>query len=162
MFGMQHLWIEALNSRRPKIRRRWEALLNLESVETPLAHPTNLAHLIDWTLDEVLAELRRGKASRRIEGISPDLAGLRTGCQCGRNPLLNLFIAGEQALLESLVELQASLPANDPLRRSTSAAELYMAIQAIAARDFESFCSACVKRPHSGRPATIAKTTLPV
>jgi hypothetical protein len=162
MLSMQEFWIEALGSRRPEISRRWKALLFLESADGPLAHPENLVHLIDWTLDEVLADLRRRQASRRGEAHPPEISKVRAGCHCGHNPLFNLFVAGEQALLEALIELQASNPSTDPLHRSTSVAELYVAIRAIAMREFELLCSLCVRRPQSRRIAPPAAIALPV
>ena len=159
---MQEYWIEALGSRRSEIRRRWEALLFLEFADSPLAHPENLVHLIDWTFDEVLAELRRRKTSRRSEAHPPEISKVRAGCHCGHNPLFNLFVAGEQALLEALIELQASNPSTDPLHRSTAVAELYVAIRAIAMREFDLLCSLCVGRPQPRRTASPAAIALPV
>jgi len=159
---MHEYWIEALGSRRPEIRRRWKALLFLESSNGPLAHPENLVHLIDWTLDEVLAALRRSNASRRRDAHPPEISKVRAGCHCGQNPLFNLFVAGEQALLEALIELQASHPSTDPLHRPTAVAELYVAIRAIAMREFELLCSLCVRFPQKSRTASPAAIASPV
>jgi len=148
---MQEYWVAALNARRRDIHQRWEALLRLEGADGPLAEPDNLVHLIDWTFDEVLGEIRRRKASRRSEAPPSAIATLRAECHCGHNPLFNHFIAGERALLEALIQLQAA----HPLRRSTAVAELYVAIRAIAMREVNLLCSMCAKRPH---PRTHAST----
>ncbi len=108
-------------------------------------------HLIDWSLDEVLHEIRRRKPSHRDDAPPPAIAALRSECHCGHNPLFNYFFAGEQALVEVLIHVQADNPQLDPLNRSTSVAELYVAIRAIAKRECELLCSICPKHP---RPKT--------
>ena len=50
-------------------------------------------------------------------------------------------------MLEALIQLQADDPSLLPHHRSTAVAELYVAIRAIATREFELLCSLCAKRP---------------
>jgi hypothetical protein len=145
--GMQECWIDGLKARRQQIRRKWEALLRLDPSAGPLSDPDNLVHLIDWTLDEVLHEIQRRKTSRRDETPPSAIAALRSECHCGHNPLFNHFAAGEQALLEALIHVQADNPTVDPLNRSTAVTELYVAIRAIAKREFELLCSMCANHP---------------
>ncbi len=143
---MKECWIRALAAQRRKIHRRWEALLRLERADTPMADPDNLVHMVDWTLDKVFAELR----SRKIyhAGAVPrTFATLRAGCQCGHNPFLNHFLAGEQALLEALVLVQAEDPLLDPARRDTAVTELYRVTHEIARCEVESLCSLCMHHP---------------
>ena len=157
--GMHESWVDALHTRRREIHRRWEALLRLDRADGPLAEPDNLVHLIDWTLDEVLGEIRRRKTSRRSETPPPAITILRAGCHCGHNPLFNHFIAGEQAMLEALIQLQAGDPSLLPHHRSTAVVELYVAIHSIAMREFELLCSMCAKRPQPrthALPASVA------
>jgi hypothetical protein len=45
--GVKASLIQALSSRRREIRQRWDMLLRLERIETPLANPDVLVHLID-------------------------------------------------------------------------------------------------------------------
>jgi hypothetical protein len=139
---MQECWIHALAAHRSKIRRRWESLLRLERAASPISDPDYLVHMIDWTLDAVFARLRGNKA-RNGGGHPPKIAVLRAGCQCGRNPYLNHFLAGEQALIEALVLAQAEGPSLDPVHRDIAVAQLYIAIHAIAQREVESLCSLC-------------------
>lgn len=157
--SMQECWIDALHERRQEIHRRWEALLRLDRANGPLAEPDNLVHLIQWTLAEILGEIRRRRTSRRDEPPPSAIANLRAGCRCGHNPLFNHFMAGEQAMLEALIQIQAGDPSFLPDHRSTAVAELYVAIHAIAARELELLCSLCAKRPPSrsrAMPARVA------
>jgi hypothetical protein len=93
-------FLRALIASRRDIHARWEVLLRIERVNTPLANPDTLVFLITSTLDEVFAALRVGEDARR-----PPAAGEigRPDCACGRNPFLAYFAAGEQALAEGLV-----------------------------------------------------------
>lgn len=144
---MQECWIRALAARRREIRRRWESLLRLERADSPIADPDNLVHLIDWALDTVFARLRGNKAWNG-GGHPPKIAELRAGCQCGRNPYLNHFLAGEQALIEALVLAQAEEPSLDPAHRDIAVAELYLVMHAIAQCEVESVCSLCRQHQH--------------
>jgi hypothetical protein len=153
---MQECWIEALEANRSEIHRRWEALLRLDRADGPLSDPDNLMHLIDWTFDEVLAEIRRRKILRRREPNPPTIANLRARCHCGHNPLSHHFVAGEQALLEALIQQQAADPTTDPQHRSTAVVELYVGIHSIAEREVELLCSMCIKRPQARRMASPA------
>jgi len=142
---MQDALLQGLDAQRRKIHARWETLLRTERVNTPLAYPDSLVHLIEWTLDEVFVALRASAARRRTE--SPRIhASARPECPCGRNPLLAFFLAGEQALLEALVLEQASRLSIDPVERDTALAELYHAIRSIARREIGAFCSVCQHR----------------
>jgi hypothetical protein len=144
---MQECWIRALVSQRNEIRRRWESLLRLERADSPVADPDNLVHMIDWTLDTVFAGLRGDRAWKGGRH-PPKIAELRVGCQCGRNPYLNHFLAGEQALVEALVLAQAEEPSLDPAHRDIAVAELYLVMRAIAECEVESLCSLCRNHRH--------------
>src|ERR1043165_8780861 len=98
---MQEELVHALRARRTETRARWEALLRIERVNTPLANPDALVFMIDWTLDEVFGSLLQPPPRRR--GGHVDCAAIRAACPCGRNPLLAYFAAGEQALEEALI-----------------------------------------------------------
>jgi hypothetical protein len=138
--------IEALDSRRPQIRARWENLLKGERVNTPLARPEFIVYLIDPTLDRIFAELRhQPRAKTNTDVAAADLK--RASCECGRNPLLVFFLSGEQALLEELIHLQARAPAIAGEPRTVQVAELYLAIRREARREVGAFCSVCV---HAG------------
>jgi hypothetical protein len=139
---MQDELVRALRARRAEIHARWEALLRIEKVNTPLANPDALVFMIDWTLDECFATLRPPHARRRngrgAEGATP-----KPDCPCGRNPLLAYFAAGEQAIEEALILEQASASALDPVQRDEAFAELKLTVRDIARREIEAFCSVC-------------------
>lgn len=142
---MQDELIRALRARRPDIRARWEALLRIERVNTPLANPDALVFMIDWTCDEFFAALSQPHSRRRlVRSGGPAVA--RYDCPCGRNPLLIYFSAGEQALEEALILEQASRAALDPIERDAAFTELKLTIREIARREIESFCSVCQYR----------------
>jgi hypothetical protein len=153
--GMQERLIRALSGRSRDIHRRWEELLRLELPATPLADPDALVHLIDWTLDRVLNELRSRRAYRASEP-NCRVAALRACCSCGHNPFIKHFLAGEQALLEALVLVQSEEPSQDPVHRDTAVAELYLTINEIARGEVESLCSMCRNRPRPRTGASFA------
>lgn len=144
---MQEDLIRALRDRRGDIRARWETLLRIERVNTPLANPDALVFMIDWTCDELFASLAHAHGRRRP--ARPGEAVARAECPCGRNPLLTYFAAGEQALEEALILEQASRPALEPGERDTAFAELQLAVREIARREIESFCAVCQYRTDS-------------
>ncbi|MDO8544215.1 MAG: hypothetical protein Q7S40_27570 [Opitutaceae bacterium] len=141
--AMQEDLIRALRDRRGDIRARWETLLRIERVNTPLANPDALVFMIDWTCDELFAALNH--PGRRRAGRSPE-SPARPECPCGRNPLLTYFAAGEQALEEALILEQASRPTLEPAQRDAAFAELQLAVREIARREIESFCAVCQYR----------------
>lgn len=144
---MQEELVRALRSRRAEIHARWEALLRIEKVTTPLANPDALVFMIDWTLDECFSCLRPAGGDHRKAPASfakPD-------CPCGRNPLLAYFAAGEQAIEEALILEQARASAVDPQQRDAAFTELKLTVRDIARREVEAFCSVC-QYPKTAQP----------
>jgi hypothetical protein len=147
-----------MSANRRIIHQRWEALLRLERADTPIADPDNLVHMIDWTLDKVLAGLR---SPRAIRGGSPPptIAALRAECFCGLNPFFKHFISGEQALLEALVLAQADERSPDPAQLTAAVRELHSVTHEFARREVGAFCSLCQHRPHpKARPPAASVT----
>lgn len=139
---MQESLVSALRAQRIQVRARWEALLRVEPVGTPLGHPDALVHLIDWTLDEIFTALTNPLArhrSSRTRGGGDE----SSHCPCGRNPLLSYFAAGEQVMHEALILAQAASSNLDPLERDTAFQELNLVLQQIARREIEAFCGVC-------------------
>ena len=155
---MQDELVRALRARRAEIHARWEALLRIEKVNTPLANPDALVFMIDWTLDECFATLRPLHV-RRKNGHVDDRGAFKPECPCGRNPLLAYFAAGEQAIEEALILEQASASALDPVQRDEAFLELKLTVREIARREIEAFCSVCQFR--GGTPA-VAPSPLPL
>jgi hypothetical protein len=142
---MQATLVDSLRAQLPQIRARWETLLHAEPVTTPLANPGAMVHLIDWTLDEIFLGLTRA-SSRRRPGRRSSHLDHRHECPCGRNPLLAHFAAGEQALQEALVLVQAALPSLCAIERDASLEELNIVLHQIAHREIASFCGVCQHR----------------
>jgi hypothetical protein len=150
---MQDEFVRALIARRRDIHARWEVLLRIERVNTPLANPDALVFMIDWTLDEVFNALRHASATRRHVAAND-----RPECPCGRNPLLVYFGAGCQALEEALVLVQAETPGLDPDHRDSAFATLKQVMRDISRREIESFCSICQYRTQTATHVAQAHT----
>lgn len=146
---MQDEFVRALITRRREIHARWEVLLRIERVNTPLANPDALVFMIDWTLDEVFNALRHVPSKKRQSSG----ADHRPECPCGRNPLLVYFSAGSQSLEEALVLVQAETPGLDPDDRDNAFSTLKQVMRDISRREIESFCSICQYRE---QPCSVA------
>lgn len=143
---MKESLLRALRDRRPQIRRRWEALLRLERVETALANPDTLVFMFDQTLDEVLAAL---------PGRSTEPVQARPHCRCDCNPMRAYFPALEQALLETLVLVQTELPALGARARVAAVTELCTVLRRIARRELAVFDQICRRRHR--RPCEVGR-----
>jgi hypothetical protein len=126
-----------LQERRHEIRAHWEILLRLERVNSPLAQPDTLVHLLDTTLDEIFHALEL-RSPRRHPAPVAALA-----CPCGRNPFLAYFAAGHQALRDALVRAQCASPALTAAQRDTALACVNEALSHISGREVNSFCALC-------------------
>lgn len=153
---MQDELVRALRARRAEIHARWEALLRIEKVNTPLANPDALVFMIDWTLDECFGML----AARRRNGRAVDQPTPKPDCPCGRNPLLAYFAAGEQAIEEALIWEQSSALPVHPAQRDEAFAELKLTVREIARREIDAFCSVCQFRD-AAAPAPVSATAAP-
>ena len=144
---MQTELLGALRARQMEIRDRWAELLRVEPVNTPLAYPEALAHLIEWTMAEIFRDLTSGRRSH-----SPDHhagAPNRGLCACGRNPLLAYFDAADQAWREALILAQSTSPLLDPIERDASLEELNLVLHDVARHEIEAFCGVCQHRAKS-------------
>lgn len=129
--------VHALSSRRSEIQTRWETFLRLEPVASPLAHPDTLVFGIEGALREIFALLWHPSAEAGHGAVT---------CACGRNPLGAFFVAGEQALLEALVLVQAAHPATTAAVRAQALEDLRCAVRHVAHREtslLAGLCQAC-------------------
>ena len=153
-------FMRALQTQRPELLQRWESLLRAERVSSPMAQPDTLVHLMDWTLDRLLDELRQPQFRRHSSNGNQRGAGL--SCVCGKNPLLTYFSTAEQAVIETLFVDEAELADISGFERSASHSDLKAALHAVARREIDSFCAVCQSRvrhdlEHSSKiPATRA------
>ena len=151
---MQGIFLSAVRTQRSHIRSRWEDLLRAERCTSPLANPDTLVHLLDLTLDELLANLAAAESfPRRHRRTAAE-------CPCGRNPLLIYFGAGRQSTREALVLAQAAMPGLTPHERDTSLEALESAFGQIAEREIEAFCAVCQYRhPDTDGQESAAQTS---
>jgi hypothetical protein len=136
---MEESLVQPLQARRAEIRSRWSDLLHVERALSPLAHPDTLAFLLDETLENIFTGL-----SSAVGQKNPAPAWPR--CACGLNPYLRFYVAGELALLEALVLIQADIHVRDANARDRAVLELYAVVRRFACNDVELFCSLCQLR----------------
>ena len=147
MENMDQALVQTLRDSRPIICTRWEALLRIEQVHTPLANPDVLVYLIDRTCEEIIAAVSAAPGSSASASRPISWERVQAACGCGRNPLLAHFLAGKQALVEGLVLAQAGEPRRHPEQQADDVAELHHAILSVAKREVAAFCAICQHRP---------------
>lgn len=138
MRAMQSVTLHAFTARRAEIFSRWETLLRIEPTTSPLGAPDALVHLLGQTFDGIV----RALADRARPKVAPHT------CLCGCNPLLAYFRAGEQAMLEALVLVQAEQRSLSAARRQAEVAELRAVVQAIGHEEVGLICSLCQRCAH--------------
>jgi len=146
--AMDERMLHSLEAQRNEMHQRWEALLRVEPVTSPLGQPEALKHMIDYTLNTLFTSLRapHGAKRRNLKSVK-DCISDRSLCPCGRNPLLAYFVAGEQALLETLIFVQANIP-DCAEARVSAVTELKQTMAQVAHREIETFCALCQFRNH--------------
>lgn len=132
---MEPLIVQELRHRRPRIRQRWETFLRLEKVTTPLANPDTLVFGVDRSLSEIFSALLR-------PGRLPPAGPATPECACGQHPLRAYYRAGEQAVLEALVLIQAARPP-DAAERDRQLIEVKGVVTALAHRDLAALAGLC-------------------
>ena len=144
---MQEEFIRTLQAGRKQICARWEVFLRIERVNSPLANPDTLVYLFDQTLDEVF-ELLADPLTRRSSAQLAEVSD--------KNPLVAYYKAGEQALLEALIQAQAKSPTLDPKWRDTDLAKLKLVLRTIARREIVAWEGICrlEKSPRQGAPSS--------
>jgi hypothetical protein len=134
--------ITALTARHARIQQRWREFLRVEPVASPLGDPKTLVFGIEGYLREIFALLWHPPA---------DLPDEPADCACGRNPLRGFFVAGEQALLETLVLEQSGRPTLARGDQSRAAAELRRAVRFVAHRELSALAALCQLPPPAAR-----------
>lgn len=147
---MDERMLHAFEAQRTELHARWEALLRVEPVNTPLGQPEALKHMIDYTLNTLFAALHNPHAPKRKHlRLVREWVADRGLCPCGKNPLLAYFVAGEQALLETLILIQAGQP-DCAETRASAVMELKLEMAYVAHREIETFCALCQLRARDG------------
>jgi hypothetical protein len=130
--------ISAFRDRAASIHRRWEELLRLGPISTPLGNPHTLLFLIPSSFDRIIMRL----ISRRGSGVrAPPQPLMSTPCVCGNNPYLPFYNAGERAMLEALIAVLDEVRCS--AARNRAYADLHAAFWPLAKRDIEGFCETC-------------------
>lgn len=155
---MHDSFLRALQTQRPQLRRRWEELLRAERVTSGMAHPDSLVYLMDWTLDQLMNELRQARFRRHLDGTTRQ--NERQQCTCGMNPLLAYFSAAEQAVIEVLFLSVGELSNLSSIERSASLEDLKNALHEVARRDIESFCAVCQSRERQAKKCSGKKVAV--
>jgi hypothetical protein len=141
---MEESLVQPLQARRAEIRSRWNDLLHVERALSPLAHPDTLVYLLDETLEKIFSGLSSAGKKMHPAPLAP--APAWPHCDCGRNPFLRFYVAGEHAILEALVIIQAEIHMRDANARDRAVLELYAVVRRLARHDVELFCSLCQLR----------------
>lgn len=123
----------AIRSQRAEIKARWTRLLQIERPNTALGHPETLVHLIDETLDGVLAAVN---AASRDRFVMPK-------CDCGRNPFVSYFSSGRQSVFEALVVAHWREGKLDPAEREHDVLLLHNALCQVIGNYADSFSLIC-------------------
>ncbi len=134
--------VTALRARTPAIRDRWEALLRIERIESPLANPDALSYLMPSTIEQVLNALAKPSASHLT--LDAAQAMRKPDCRCQHNPYVSYFRACEQAMIEALVFAQAER--GDLENRDRELAALIAVLRRCATEEVDTFCAVCSHR----------------
>lgn len=130
--------VHALSARRAEIEARWKTFLRLEPVSSPLGHPDTLVFGIEGALRAIMALLWQPPAETAPGPVA---------CACGCNPLHAFFVAGEQALLETLVLVQSESSQPVSVReRAQALEELRRAVRHVAHQETSLIAGLC-QRP---------------
>lgn len=127
---MHEKTIRALQARRAQIRTRWEALLRIEKVTTPLANPDTLVFALDQSLDDIFTALLQPPVPPAVT----DAGDAGEAC-----PWRAYYRAGQQALLEALVLVQARMPVLDPATRDNTFATLKQVVGNLMQREISAW-----------------------
>lgn len=127
-----------LNRARPLIRRRWEELLRIEPVSSPLANPDAMAMFIPDSMADIDRALR-GPFSHRVSERGERHRAV--AADCGHNPYRAYFKAGEQALREAVTLAQTACHAD--VSDDSAATEVRGIVNAVARPQINAFCKVC-------------------
>lgn len=74
---------------------------------------------------------------------------LLPACDCGNNPYLVFYVAGEQALTEAVLRARSG-PASAGPERATAVKQVIHVVRGLALQEIDGFCGICM---HRGRAA---------
>lgn len=137
--------LQRLRANSAAIHVNWETLLRMEPVSGPLANPDALHRIIPETVAKILFALTPPEAAPIT--LTEERSDRLPGCECGHNPYLAYYVAGERAFVEMAVLQQAKLA--PPKRREADLAHVIHTIRALAREEIDVFCGICTHRGHA-------------
>jgi hypothetical protein len=124
------------------IKTCWEVLLRAEPPISPLGNPDALVFMMDQTLDTFFAAIRSPSPRRWLARHPVLCCPLTETCPCGRPPLLQYFVSGEQAIVAITAKAIEETPTEkEEEERILSVARL--TFQYLAQRELQTFCDLC-------------------
>ena len=141
---MQESIVSSLLGARQNLRTIWEKQLRSEPIRSPMANPDSLIYLMEWTLNELFARLRDEANGPVVpEGLISRDDSIAAICDCGGNPFLTYFGSARKAVLAWAGSTHSPISdlSGDEKRRCVQ--ELLSALEVVARREIESFCSVC-------------------
>jgi hypothetical protein len=136
--------LQCLRANSAAIHVKWETLLRMEPVSGPLANPDALHRIIPETVAKILLSLAQTGGDR--VSLLEEKSDRLPACDCGNNPYLTYYVAGERAFVEMAVLQQAKLPRGT--RSESDIAELIRTVRALARTEIDLFCGICT---HHGK-----------
>jgi hypothetical protein len=159
---MKQGYLEALDSHRAEIRRKWEILLRAAPATTPLGHPDTLVFLMDDSLQQLFSLFRSRSTHQWLSRHPPAAHRIGTSCHCRLNPFINYFIAGQAALAFVAQTVPRSQHHLDDLDLTGCVDELLLTFRFLAQREIRAFCEVCQYAPMNRRPARNGAHSKPV
>jgi len=150
---MHRSFVAELAARRPALKLAWERKLRHEPITSPLANPDTLVLMMDRTLDELEAALRK-RCSAPVPPPSP-IRGIRTGCLCGLNPLLAYFRVAANVLSTLMSSGADHCPELGAIGFAGCLQEMIGELHLLAQEEIRSFCAMCQTEIVRGGKTTI-------
>lgn len=105
-----------------------------------MALPDLLIPLMNWTLEAIWTDVRKGRSRRADE---QDWAGY---CTCRANPLTGYFLCAKDTFVALFEAESSQLPPMAPGEKQMCALELIRALDRVAVREIQTFCSVCQQK----------------
>ena len=150
---MKKAYLEALESHRADVKRKWEILLRAAPATTPLGNPDMLVYLMDESLGQLFSLFRSKSAHAWLTRHPPATPLIGTSCHCRLNPLINYFIAGQAALSFAAQAVPRNQHHLDDVAATGCIDELLMTFRFLAHREIHAFCEVCQYSPANARAA---------
>ena len=159
---MKKAYLEALESHRAEIKRKWEILLRAAPATTPLGNPDALVYLMDESLGQLFSLFRSRSAHAWLDRHPPATRLIGTNCHCRLNPLINYFIAGQAALAFAAQDVPRTRHHLDDVAATACIDELLLTFRLLAHREIHAFCEVCQYSPSNAHAAAGGSNGKPV